>query len=84
MARKAAPVAPKLSFEGDLDIFSIHQQWEKALPLLTAAGGSAEVDLSSRRSRSRGLPLVVVGAKAEWKTRFATLGLAHLLDGARP
>ncbi|MBK8789194.1 MAG: STAS domain-containing protein [Holophagaceae bacterium] len=100
MARKAAPVAPKLSFEGDLDIFSIHQQWEKALPLLTAASGSAEVDLSSvgdldlsglqllgaldRDLRAKGLPLVVVGAKAEWKTRFATLGLAHLLDGARP
>jgi len=92
MARKAAPVAPKLSLEGDLDIFSIHQQWEQTLPLLTAASGSAELDLSGlqllgaldRDLRAKGLPLVVVGAKEEWKTRFATLGLAHLLDGAHP
>jgi anti-anti-sigma regulatory factor len=100
MARKAAPSKQVLTVEGDLDIFSIHQQWEKALPLLTTGNGSTEVDLSSvgdldlsglqllgaldRDLRAKGLPLSVVGAKEEWKARFAALGLAHLFDGVHP
>jgi len=100
MARKAAPSKQVLTVDGDLDIFSIHQQWEKALPLLTTGNGSTEVDLSSvgdldlsglqllgaldRDLRAKGLPLSVVGAKEEWKTRFAALGLAHLFDGVHP
>lgn len=100
MAKKAVPASSRLSLEGDLDIFSIHQQWEKALPLLTAGSGSAEVDLSSvgdldlsglqllgaldRDLRAKGLPLSVVGAREEWQVRFAALGMAHLFGGAHP
>jgi len=96
MARKPAPSKQALVFEGDLDIFSIHQQWELALPLLTTGNGSTEVDLSSvgdldlsglqllgaldRDFRSKGIPFSVVGAKAEWVTRFAALGLGHLFS----
>lgn len=100
MARKAAPSKQALAFEGDLDIFAIHQQWELALPLLTTGNGSAEVDLSSvgdldlsglqllgaldRDLRAKGIPFSVVGAKAEWSARFAALGLGHLFGGAQP
>ena len=98
MAKKAAPSKQVLSLEGDLDVFSIHQQWEKVLPLLTPENGSAEVDLSSvgdldlsgiqllgaldRDLRAKGLPFSVVGAKEEWQTRFAAIGMAHLFNGA--
>jgi ABC-type transporter Mla MlaB component len=97
MARKPAPTRESLSLEGDLDVFSIHLQWEKAQPLLTTANGSAEVDLSSvgdldlsglqllcaldRDLRAKGLSFAVVGAKEEWKVRFAPLGMTHLFTG---
>jgi ABC-type transporter Mla MlaB component len=97
MAKKTASSTRKLSLEGDLDVFSIQQQWEKAQALLTTGNGSAEVDLSSvgdldlsglqllcaldRDLRSKGVQLTVVGAKEEWKTRFAPLGAAHLFGG---
>ena len=47
MARKPAAPPRTLSLEGDLDVFSIHQQWEKVQPLLTIENGSTEVNLSS-------------------------------------
>ena len=97
MAKKTAPSLSSLTLEGDLDVFSIHQQWEKAQPLLTHETGSAEVDLSSvgdldlsglqllcaldRDLRSKGLLFTVVGAKEEWQARFAPLGVAHLFSG---
>jgi len=97
MAKKTAPSLSSLTLEGDLDVFSIHQQWEKAQPLLTIVNGSAEVDLSSvgdldlsglqllcaldRDLRSKGLVFTVVGAKEEWQARFAPLGVAHLFSG---
>jgi len=97
MAKKTAPSLSSLTLEGDLDVFSIHQQWEKAQPLLTIVNGSAEVDLSSvgdldlsglqllcaldRDLRSKGLLFTVVGAKEEWQARFAPLGVAHLFSG---
>ncbi len=100
MARKPAPLKQPLAFEGDLDVFSIHQQWEKALPLLTTGNSSAEVDLSSvgdldlsglqllcaldRDLQSKGIPFTVVGAKAEWKDRFASLGLSRMFDPGQP
>ncbi len=102
MARKAPTPVPAraLTLEGDLDVFSIQQQWEKAQPLLTTANGKAELDLSSvgdldlsglqllwaldRDLRSRGVLFTVVGAKEEWQARFAPLGLAHLFGSGTP
>jgi anti-anti-sigma regulatory factor len=100
MARKPAPSPSPLALEGDLDVFSIHLQWEKAQPLLTTPSGSAEVDLTAvgdldlsglqllctldRDLRAKGVQLRVVGAKDEWKQRFAPLGLAYLFDGDTP
>ena len=97
MSRKAIPTTRTIALQGDLDVFSIHQQWEKAQPLLTIVNGSAEVDLSSvgdldlsglqllcaldRDLRSKGLLFTVVGAKEEWQARFAPLGVAHLFSG---
>jgi ABC-type transporter Mla MlaB component len=97
MAKKPASTSRTLSFEGDLDVFSIHQQWENAQPLLDIENGCAEVDLSAvgdldpsgvqllcaleRDLESKGVQLKVVGAKEEWKTRFAPMGVAHLFGG---
>ncbi len=97
MARKPAPSTGPLALEGDLDVFAIHLQWEKAQSLLTIPSGSAEVDLTSvgdldlsglqllctldRDLRAKGVQLRVVGAKEEWNDRFAPLGLAHLFGG---
>lgn len=97
MARKPAPPRQALALEGDLDVFSVHLQWEKVQPLLSAekAGvnlelsGIGDLDLSgvqllcalNRDLRTRGIPLQVLGAKEEWKSRFVPLGLSHLFDG---
>lgn len=100
MAKKTAASPRPLALDGDLDVFSIHQQWEKAQPLLTTESGSAEVDLSSvgdldlsgiqllcaldRDLRARGDRLKVVGAKVDWAARFAPLGMAGLFGGDAP
>jgi ABC-type transporter Mla MlaB component len=97
MAKKTPPPPRTLALEGDLDVFSIHLQWEKAQPLLATENGSVEVDLSSigdldlsglqllcaleRDFSSRGIQFSVAGAKPEWQSRFASLGLAHLFGG---
>jgi ABC-type transporter Mla MlaB component len=97
MAKKPASSSRTLSFGGDLDVFSIQQQWEKAQPLLTTENGSAEVDLSSvgdldlsglqllcaleRDLKAKGVQFTVVGAKEEWKARFAPLGVDQLFGG---
>jgi ABC-type transporter Mla MlaB component len=96
MARKPAPTLQPLVLEGDLDVFSVHEQWEKVQALLASGTGSAELDLSAvgdldlsglqllcavdRDLQAKGVPLKVVGAKAEWKTRFGPLGMAPLFD----
>jgi len=101
MAKKAVPSSLRaLALEGDLDVFSIHQQWEQTQPLLTTVTGSAELDLSGigdldlsglqllcaldRDLRGRGVQLVLKGAKEEWRTRFGTLGMATLFGGEHP
>ncbi len=97
MPKKPVTSTQTLVLEGDLDVFAIHLQWEKAQALLITLNGSAEVDLSNlgdldlsglqllcaldRDLRARGIPFKVVGAKPEWKTRFAPLGTAHLFEG---
>jgi ABC-type transporter Mla MlaB component len=94
MARNQAPAAQPLALEGDLDVFAIHQQWEKVQTLLTLGNSRAEIDLASigdldlsglqllcaldRDLQARGVRFTVVGAEAEWKTRFAPLGMAKL------
>ena len=99
MAKKPASPARTLSFEGDLDVFCIQGQWEKAQALLTTENGSAEVDLSSvgdldlsglqllcaldRDLQSKGVQFQVVGTKEEWKARFAPLGVTHLFGGGK-
>ena len=97
MAKKTAPPSRPLSLEGDLDVFAIHQQWEKVQPLLTIENGSAELNLSSvgdldlsglqllcaldRDLKSKGVQFSVVGAKEEWKARFAPMGVDQLFGG---
>jgi len=97
MPRKPATSPHTLALEGDLDVFSIHSQWEKAQPLLTITGDSAEVDLSSvgdldlsglqllcaldRDLRAKGVQLKLVGVKEAWATRFSALGLDQLFGG---
>ena len=97
MARKPAASPRTLSLEGDLDVFSIHQQWERVQPLLTIENGSTEVNLSSvgdldlsglqllcaldRDLRSKGVQFKVVGANEEWKARFPLLGVDQLFGG---
>jgi len=97
MAKKPASSPRTLSLEGDLDVFSIQSQWEKVQPLLTTENGSVELDLSSvgdldlsglqllcaleRDLRSKGIQFSVVGAKEEWKARFAPLGVDQLFGG---
>lgn len=86
-----------LALQGDLDVFSVHQQWEQAQALLAAGNGAAELDLSGigdldlsgvqllsaleRDLQAKGVQLTVTGAKEEWLTRFAPLGLAGLFGG---
>ena len=100
MPRKAAPAKQALAFEGDFDIFSIHVQWEKALPLLAQEGGSVELDLGAvgdldlsglqllgaldRDLRAKGCQVTVVGVREEWKTRFQALGIGQLFGGMHP
>ncbi len=89
-----------LALQGDLDVFAIHQQWEQAQALLTAEHGPAELDLSGigdldlsgiqllyaleRELQAKGVQLTVTGAKEDWLTRLAPLGLAGLLGGHHP
>lgn len=100
MARKAALSPRSLALEGDLDLFSIHAQWERTLPLLVAGAGPLELDLSGigdldlagiqllnaldRDCRARGGALVLTGVQAAWTPRFDLLGLAGLFGETRP
>jgi anti-anti-sigma regulatory factor len=97
MAKKPDASPKSLAFEGDLDVFSVHQQWEQAQPLMAADSGTVEVDLSGigdmdlsglqllsvldRDLRARGVELKLTGIKDEWKTRFLPLGMAGLFGG---
>jgi len=100
MARKPAPSIRTLALQGDLDVFAIHQQWEQTQTLLTAKNEPVELDLSGigdldlsgiqllsaldRDLQAKGVQLTVTGAKDEWLTRFAPLGLAGLFSGKHP
>jgi ABC-type transporter Mla MlaB component len=97
MAKKPAPPPRTLSLEGDLDVFSIQQQWEKVQALLTIENGKAEVDLSGlgdldlsglqllcaldRDLRAKGIQFSVVGTKEEWRARFTPVGMGQLFTG---
>jgi len=104
MARKAtspAPSsAPRFALEGDLDIFSIHPQWEQVQPLLSATGetvtldltGIGDLDLSGlqllcalqRDLRAKGVHLALAGVQEGWRTRFGPLGAKDLFDEVAP
>jgi anti-anti-sigma regulatory factor len=89
-----------LALEGDLDLFSIHAQWEQAQPLLATEGGTVDLDLSGigdldlsgiqllcaldRDLKTKGGCLVLTGVKPEWASRFEGLGLAELFEGKAP
>jgi ABC-type transporter Mla MlaB component len=102
MARKPQPPPPprSLALEGDLDLFSIHAQWEQTLALLPTEGTTIEIDLSGvgdldlsgvqlltaldRDFKARNGRLVLIGAKEAWAPRFESLGLASLFEGKAP
>jgi ABC-type transporter Mla MlaB component len=100
MARKPVPSPQSLTLEGDLDLFSIHAQWERILALLPAEGAAIEVDLGSigdldlsgvqllsaldRDFQAKSGRLVLTGAKEDWASRFETLGLANLFERKTP
>lgn len=97
MARKSISPPPTRPIEGDLDVFSIHQQWERLLPLLAEGKGAVQLDLSSvgdldlsglqllwaleRDLKVKGVQLSLTGVKEEWPSRFTSLGLASLFEG---
>ena len=93
--KKAAPTPRTLALEGDLDVFSIHAQWELlqplaqgGVPIILDFSGMADLDLSGlqllatlrRDLAAKGLPLSVLGVQEEWSKRFAVLGLADLFE----
>lgn len=98
MPKKAQTPAATLVLDGDLDVFSIHGQWERFRPLLAATGGEVVLDLSGlgdldmsgvqllhaldRDLRGQGASLVLRGAQAGWKDRFGPLGLGDIFSGA--
>jgi anti-anti-sigma regulatory factor len=100
MARKPAPSPRPLALAGDLDLFSIHAQWEQTLPLLVAEASRVELDLSGigdldlsgiqllsaldRDCRAKGGRLVLTGVQADWPPRFEPLGLAALFAEQAP
>jgi len=99
MARKPAPAPRSLALEGDLDLFSIHAQWEQTAPL-AAGGGPLELDLTGigdldlsgiqllcaldRDLQAKGGRLTLIGAREEWLPRFELLGLASLFGRTGP
>ena len=93
--KKPAPAPRTLSLDGDLDVFSIHAQWELLQPLAQGGvpitldfGAVADLDLSGlqllatlrRDMAAKGLPMGVLGVQEEWSKRFAVLGLADLFE----
>lgn len=100
MPRKSAPPPPPIALEGDLDIFSIQQQWGRLLPLLEAQDGTAALDLAAvgdmdlsglqllaaleRDLKAKGVRLVILGAQADWQARFGALGAGALFDEGAP
>ena len=100
MARKSAPPPSSISLEGDLDLFSIHSQWEQILALLPSEGSTIEIDLGGigdldlsgvqllsaldRDLKAKSGRLVLIGAKDDWNSRFEALGLASLFERKVP
>jgi len=98
--KKAVPNQVPLALEGDLDVFSIHGQWELMQPLLTSEPGPVTLDLSGigdldmsgvqlllaleRDLQARGCQLTLTGVQDAWKTRYQPLGMAALFEGGHP
>ena len=97
MAKKSASPLRTLALDGDLDVFSVQMQWEKAQAFLASATGPVELDLSAvgdldlsgvqllcaleRDLQTKGVEFAVRGSKDEWKSRYTPMGLAHLFTG---
>lgn len=100
MTRKPALTPPRVALEGDLDLFSIQQQWGQVLPLLEAQDGTATLDLTAlgdldlsgvqllgalaRDLNAKGVRLVIQGAQEGWRARFSALGAGSLFDEGAP
>ena len=98
--KKAVPNQVPLALEGDLDVFSIHGQWELLQPLLASQPGPVALDLSGigdldmsgvqlllaldRDLQARDCQLTLTGVQEAWKTRYQPLGMAALFDGGQP
>ena len=94
MPKKPSP-AP-FALQGDLDLFSIQEQFEALRirlaghqgPLMLDLSGIGDLDLSGlqlllaleRQAKAQGATLSLTGLKAEWTERFRPLGLAALLE----
>lgn len=88
-----------LVLDGDLDVFSIHLQWERLQPLLQGGpepvldlAAVGDLDLSGlqllaaldRDLRARGGRLVLAGVQPAWRDRFRPLGLGSFFEEAAP
>lgn len=92
---KKSSAAP-FALQGDLDLFSIQEQWEALRirladhqgPLVLDLFAIGDLDLSGlqlllaleRQAKAQGATLSFTGLKAEWAERFRPLGLASLLE----
>lgn len=93
---KKSSAAP-FALQGDLDLFSIQEQWEALRtrfaahqgPLALDLSGIGDLDLSGlqlllaleRQAKAKGVTLSLTGIRAEWADRFRPLGMAALLEG---
>jgi hypothetical protein len=96
----AASHARRHHFEGNLNVFTVHSQWEAARGLLAIEAGWAEADLTLVGDLdqsgvelirkldwllgSRGVEFRVSGFREEWRETFAVMGLGHLVRRNRP
>jgi anti-sigma B factor antagonist len=97
MARKPLPPVHEPVLQGDLDIFSIHQQWEGFAARLQSGSTGLTLDLSAcgdldpsgiqllaaldRDLRAKGGQLTLAGIHDSWRERFQLLGLSELAGG---
>ncbi len=94
MARRPAPAPQTLALQGDLDIFSIHAQWEQIQALHLSDGAALALDLSGigdldlsgvqllaaldRDLRAKGGSLSLAGVQPAWQAKFGPLGWTDL------
>lgn len=93
-SRPTPPQTGSLALQGDLDVFSIRQQWEELAAAIAMGPSVLTLDLAGlgdldpsgfqllatldRDLRAAGGRLVLVGIQDDWKSRFERLGLGTL------